>query len=196
MKRVAASVLSGYLVGAIPVADTVARLARPGFDLRGAGTGNPGAVNAIHLLGWGWGWAILVGDTLKGVAACDLGARMAGPAGAHSAGTAAVIGHCFPVWRRFRGGKGVAVSLGQCLATFPAYLPFDLGVAWAVGKWRGRSFPGTLAGCITWVAAGLLWWWRGWPNAWGPKPGPGLPLSAAASSAVILYRFAASPVPR
>ena len=197
MKRLAASVLTGYLVGSLPLADAVARLARPGgFDLRRAGTGNPGAVNAIHVLGWGGGWTILVGDTLKGVAACDVGTRLAGSAGAHASGTAAVVGHCFPVWKRFRGGKGVAVSLGQCLATFPVYLPFDLGIAWAVGKWRGRSLPGTVAGCISWIAAGLLWWRKGWPNAWGPKPGPGLPVAAAASSAVILYRFAVSPVPR
>ncbi|MGH9155558.1 MAG: glycerol-3-phosphate acyltransferase [Acidimicrobiales bacterium] len=191
-----AAAIVGYAIGSIPAADSVARLASGGqTDLREAGTGNPGAVNAIHVLGWGWGWSILVIDTLKGVVACDAGSRIAGPAGAHLAGTAAVVGHCFPVWKRFRGGKGVAVSLGQCLATFPAYLPVDLGVAWAVGKWKGRAFPGTAAACATWVTAGLLWWRKGWPNLWGPEPGPALPLAAAASSAVILYRFVASPIP-
>jgi glycerol-3-phosphate acyltransferase PlsY len=129
MPRVLTAAALGYLVGSLPAADTVARLASGGrTDLRAAGTGNPGAVNAIHVLGWGWGWAILVIDTMKGVAACELGSRVGGPGGAHVAGTSAVIGHCFPVWKGFRGGKGVAVSLGQCLATFPAYLPVDLGV--------------------------------------------------------------------
>ena len=105
------------------------------------------------------------------------------------AGTAAVVGHCFPVWNGFRGGKGVAVSLGQCTATFPAYLPVDLGVAWAVGKWKGRTFPGTAAASATWVAASVLWWRRGWPNGWGPPPTAALPISAAVSSGVILYKF-------
>jgi len=104
-------------------------------------------------------------------------------------GTAALVGHCFPVWNGFRGGKGVAVSLGHCTATFPAYLPIDLGVAWAVGKRTGRAFPGTAVASATWVAASLLWWRKRWPNAWGPPPTAALPISAAASSAVIVYKF-------
>jgi glycerol-3-phosphate acyltransferase PlsY len=106
------------------------------------------------------------------------------------AGTAAVVGHCFPVWKRFRGGKGVAVSLGQCLATFPAYVPVDLAVAWGVGRWTGRALPGTAAASATWVAAGALWTRRRWPNLWGPPPTAALPVSSAVTSAVILYKFA------
>ncbi len=181
---------AGYLAGTVPCADAAARLSTGGLtDLRSAGTGNPGAVNAMAVLGQRWGWAILAGDVAKGALACTVGKRAAGPTGAHVAGTAAVIGHCFPVWNGFRGGKGVAVSLGQCAATFPAYLPVDLGVAWAVGKWTGAALPGTAAGSATWVAAGLLWWRRGWPNGWGPAPTLALPVCAAVSSAVILQRF-------
>ncbi|MEA2843960.1 MAG: acyl phosphate:glycerol-3-phosphate acyltransferase [Actinomycetota bacterium] len=196
-----ASAVSGYLIGTLPSADIAARLATKGAaDLRAAGSGNPGAVNAMAVLGQGWGSAILAADTLKGVAACVAGGWLAGPVGAHVAGTAAVVGHCFPVWNGFRGGKGVAVSLGQCLATFPAYLPIDLAVAWGVGKWSGRALPGTAAASATWVAAGTLWATRRWPNLWGPTPSPALPLASAASSAVILYRFATArrpePVPR
>lgn len=200
MRGVAAA-LGGYLAGTIPCADVVARLASGGAtDLRREGSGNPGAVNAMAVLGKRWGWSILAADVAKGAMACAVGARVAGPAGAHVAGTAAVVGHCLPLWKGFRGGKGVAVSLGQCLATFPAYLPVDLGVAWAVGRWRGRALPGTVAGSATWVAAGLLWWRRGWPNPWGPgftrpgRRGPGalLPVSAALSSAVIIARFVAA----
>lgn len=196
MLRPLVAVAAGYLIGTIPSADTAARLATGGAtDLRTEGTGNPGAVNAMAVLGKGWGWGILAADATKGVAACALGRRVAGPVGAHVAGSAAVVGHCFPVWNGFRGGKGVAVSLGQCLATFPVYLPVDLGVAWAVGKWRGRTFPGTAAGCATWVLAGLLWWRAGWPNAWGPRPSAVLPATAAFSSAVILYKFATATPP-
>lgn len=194
------AIAAGYLTGTIPCADTVARLASGGSaDLRNQGSGNPGAVNAMSVLGKGWGWSILVADVAKGAMACRLGARLGGERGAHLAGTAAVIGHCYPVWKQFRGGKGVAVSLGQCLATFPAYLPIDLGVSWVVGRWRGRALPGTAAGSATWVLAGLLWWRRGWPNPWGPgfertrgPASPLLPFAAALSSAVILRRFAAA----
>ena len=183
---------AGYLAGTVPCADTAARLASGGAaDLRSTGTGNPGAINAMAVLGKRWGWAILAADASKGILACAAGRRLAGPTGAHVAGTSAVIGHCFPVWNGFRGGKGVAVSLGQCAATFPAYLPVDLGVAWAVGKWKGAALPGTAAASATWVAAGLLWWRRGWPNGWGPSPTAALPASAAVSSAVILQRFVA-----
>ena len=190
MLGVLASAAAGYLIGTAPCADTAARLATGGTtDLRDAGTGNPGAVNAMAVLGKRWGWGILAADAGKGAMACAVGRRLGGPTGAHTAGTAAVVGHCFPVWNGFRGGKGVAVSLGQCTATFPAYLPVDLGVAWAVGKWKGRTFPGTVAASGTWVLAGLLWWRAGWPNGWGPAPTAALPISAAASSAVILYKF-------
>ena len=195
MLGVLASAAAGYLIGTVPCADTASRLATGGTtDLRKAGTGNPGAVNAMAVLGKGWGWGILAADATKGVLACTVGRHLGGATGAHLAGTAAVIGHCLPVWNGFRGGKGVAVSLGQCLATFPAYLPIDLGVAWAVGKWQGRTFPGTAAASVTWVAAGLLWWRHGWPNAWGPPATPALPVSAAVSSAVIMYKFLTAPI--
>lgn len=195
MLPVLASAVAGYLIGTAPFADAATRLATGGTaDLRKVGTGNPGAVNAMAVLGKGWGSGILAADATKGALACGVGRRLAGDTGAHLAGTAAVVGHCFPLWNGFRGGKGVAVSLGQCTATFPAYLPIDLGVAWAVGKWKGRTLPGTAAACGTWVTAGVLWWRRGWPNAWGPAPTAALPMSAALSSAVILYKFLTAPI--
>jgi glycerol-3-phosphate acyltransferase PlsY len=191
-----AAAVTGYLVGTIPSADVASRLASGGMvDLRRQGSGNPGAVNAMTVLGKGWGYGILAADALKGVAACAAGRRMAGGLGAHLAGTAAVVGHCFPVWTGFRGGKGVAVSLGQCLATFPAYVPIDLAVAWGVGKWTGRALPGTAAASATWVAAGVVWASRRWPNLWGPPPTAALPISSAVTSAVIIYRFATAKRP-
>ena len=185
-----ASAAAGYLIGTVPCADTAARLATGGAtNLRDAGTGNPGAVNAMAVLGKSWGWGILAADAAKGALACGAGRRLAGSTGAHVAGAAAVVGHCLPVWNGFRGGKGVAVSLGQCAATFPAYLPIDLAVASAVGRWTGRTLPGTAVASATWVTAGLLWWRRQWPNAWGPPPTAALPAAAAVSSTVILYKF-------
>jgi glycerol-3-phosphate acyltransferase PlsY len=192
MVRLLASAAAGYLLGGVPTADTVARFATRGTtSLRTAGTGNPGAANAIVVLGKVWGGAILVADIAKGAAGCALGRRLAGDNGAHVAGTATVIGHCFPAWSGFRGGKGVATGFGQVVATFPAYVPIDLALAWAVAAWRKRPFPATLVACSAWVAAGVLWWRRGWPNGWGPDPTPALPAAAAVTSSVILSRFAA-----
>jgi glycerol-3-phosphate acyltransferase PlsY len=190
----------GYLAGTIPSADIATRAAAgTGVDLRAAGSGNPGAANAMEVLGKGWGYGIMAADIAKGAIACRAGGELAGPAGANAAGAAAVIGHCFPVWKHFQGGKGVAVSAGQCLATFPAYFPIDLGVAWAVGHWKKRALPPTAVASALWVTAGFVWWRKGWPNAWGPAPGPALPLAAAVTSAAILFKFATArtvPPPR
>ena len=188
-----AAAAAGYLLGTVPSADVAARLATgEAIDLRLAGSGNPGAANAIAALGKVWGFSVVVADIAKGALACVVGGRLAGGPGAHVAGTAAVIGHCWPVWNGFRGGKGVAVSSGQCLATFPAYFPIDLVVALVAARVRKRAFPATVVASAVWVASGVLWWQRRWPNAWGPVPGPALPLSAAATSAVIVARFAAA----
>ncbi len=187
----------GYLLGTTPSADVAARLATGGTtDLRRSGSGNPGAVNAMEALGKAWGWGVLFADIAKGALACVAGGRLAGPTAANLAGTAAVFGHCYPAWSGFRGGKGVAVSSGQCLATFPAYFPIDLAIAYVAARLRGRALPATAVASAVWVASGVLWWRRGWRNAWGPTPGPALPLCAAASSVLILLRFATAPRPR
>ena len=190
--RLVLSAVVGYLAGTIPSADVVSRAASGGsVDLREAGSGNPGAANAMAVLGSRWGAVIMVADIAKSAAACGIGRRVAGPAGAQLAGTAAVVGHCFPVWNGFRGGKGVACSVGQCLATFPAYFPVDLGVAalTASGPWKSSARSATVVASFAWVAAALLWWRRNLSNGWGPPPTAALPMGAAASSAVILLRF-------
>ena len=190
MLRLIAAATTGYALGTIPSADVAARLATRGAtDLRDAGSGNPGAVNAMAVLGKGWGYGVLIADVTKGAAACATGRRLAGAVGAHVGGTAAVVGHCLPVWNGFRGGKGVAASAGQCLATFPAYFPIDLGVALATARWRRQALAATVAASVTWVGAGVVWWRRGWPNLWGPQPSAALPLAAVATSGVILSRF-------
>lgn len=183
----------GYLIGTFPTADLVAGRASAGtIDLRRAGSGNPGGANALKVLGRRAGYTVMAGDIGKGALASGAGALFGGPAGAHLAGSASVIGHCFPVWNGFRGGKGVAASVGQCLATFPAYFPIDLGVAAlavATPRRKQRALTATLMSSVAWVVGGLVWWRKGWPNLWGPKPGPGLPLAAAVSSSVIAYKF-------
>lgn len=190
------SALFGYLIGTFPTADIVARRAVGGpVDLRRTGSGNPGGANALKVLGRRAGYIVMTGDVAKGAVAGVGGRLIAGSLGSHAAATAAVVGHCFPVWTGFRGGKGVATSVGQCLVTFPAYFPIDLGVAAAVAavpRLRQRAFTATVAASACWVAGGLWWWRRRLGNLWGPPAGPGLPISAAISSAVILNRFIAA----
>lgn len=196
--KLAAAALAGYVIGTAPSAAAAAKLATRGaVDIHTAGTGNPGAMNAITVLGKKWGLAVMAADIAKGVAACQAGRRIAGgnPDGAHVAGTAAVIGHCYPAWTGFKkGGKGVATGVGQCVATFPVMVPANLAVAatTAVPKLRNRARGAMVVSTIAWTAGALLWWRRRLPNAWGPPPTAALPLAAAASSAVILRRFYAS----
>lgn len=189
----------GYLAGTAPSADVACRLATGGTtDLRMVGSRNPGANNVLKLLGPRWGYAVMAADIAKGAVASAVGQRVAGATGAHVGGVAAVVGHCFPAWNGFRGGKGVATSVGQCAATFPAWSVVDLLVAWGAAVlpwWRRRHVGATVVSSTVWVAAATLWWRKGWPNLWGPQPSPALPLAAAATSAVILFRLATEPPP-
>jgi len=183
---------TGYLLGTLPSSDIASRLVSGGsVDLRSAGSRNPGGMNARRVLGRPAGIAVTAADIGKGILACAGGRRLAGDAGAHVAGVAAVAGHCYPVWSRFRGGKGVATSFGQCLYTFPAYAPIDAAVAATVVRVPGLRRP-ALASVATastaWLIAGVLWWKRALPNLWGPRPTAALPLAAAATVLVIASR--------
>ncbi len=192
-KRLLTAIGLGYLLGTLPTADLVAgRAPGGGVGQRRAGTGTPGSRNALNMLGAKAGATVLVGDMGKGVAACAVGAVVAGPVGAHLAGTSSVVGHCYPVWTGFRGGKGVATSVGQCLATFPAYFPIDVAVAVVTvsnRRWKQRAFAATAASSACWVIGGVVWWARGLSNLWGPRPTVMLPVASALSSALIMQRF-------
>lgn len=186
----------GYVLGTFPTATLVAKRASGGaIDLRTAGSGNPGSANALNLLGAKAGALVLAGDVGKGALACVVGGVIAGPTGAQLAGSAAVAGHCYPVWKGSAGGKGVAASVGQCLATFPAYFPIDIAVAVATAsspRWRQRAFAATAASSACWVLGSVVWWRRGWPNLWGPRPSGVLAISSTVSAAMVIERFLAS----
>lgn len=190
--RLVAAAAIGYAAGLLPSATLAARAASGGeVDLRQAGSGNPGGANAAAVLGRRWGYAVMAADIAKGAVACRVGRRIGGDTGQHVAAVAAVVGHCYPVTHGFRGGKGVATSVGQCLMTLPAYVPLDLGVATlvAAGPWRQRAFPATMAASATWVGASIVWWRHQLPNAWGGRVTVAHPVAAAASSAIIATRF-------
>lgn len=192
--RLASSAALGYALGCLPVADTVAKSAG-NRELRTHGSGNPGASNVGKLYGRKAGALVFAGDVAKSYVACRLGGRF-GTTTAHVAGTAAVIGHCYPATRRFRGGKGVATSFGQMLATFPAYLPVDLALGAAMARsdrWKDDASAAASAACALWIALGAVWWRRALPNAWGGEPTGALPVAATISSAVIITKFVTQP---
>src|SRR5687767_8390081 len=103
----------GYLFGSIPFGLLLTRLAGT-RDLRSIGSGNIGATNVLRTGRKGLAAATLILDALKGTLAVLIGWRL-GLAGALVAGLGAFLGHCFPIWLRFKGGKGVATFLGILL---------------------------------------------------------------------------------
>lgn len=188
-----AAAIAGYLVGTFPTADLVTRLATRGkVDVRAVGSGNPGGLNAMKAAGTGWGVLVIVVDIVKGVVAGLLGWLIGDTSGAYAGATAAIGGHIFPVWSRFRGGKGVATSGGAVLVVFPIYFPIDAAVA-AVGALSTRNSERAVwLSAPVWVGAALAWWLADLPNLWGPEPTVGLPISAAVGAGMILWKFQAS----
>lgn len=182
----ARSIALGYLLGTIPAADVAGKAI--GVSVRAAGTGNPGAINASVLLGKRAGVAVGVIDVSKGWLAGALGQRVS-PSAAYAAATAAVVGHVFPVWSRWQGGKGVATSYGAVLGVFPAYAVPDLAVAAVAARTTRHPRRANDISSLVWTGAALLWWQRRWPNLWGPAPTLALPLHAAMTSALISWRF-------
>lgn len=110
-------VLPAYLLGTFPSAELVAR--QYGVDVTKEGSGNPGASNVVRLLGWKAGALVLVLDAAKGAIAAGVGLAIDGHRGAWILGVAAVVGHVFPVWRKFKGGRGVATGAGVFLVVYP-----------------------------------------------------------------------------
>ena len=104
----------GYLLGSIPFGLLLAKAAGKG-DIRQQGSGNIGATNVLRTGSKGLAAAVLLLDAFKGFAAVWLVARW-WPEGLALGALGAVVGHCFPVWLGFKGGKGVATTLGVCLA--------------------------------------------------------------------------------
>jgi glycerol-3-phosphate acyltransferase PlsY len=116
----AALVVASFFVGAIPFGIVVSRLFY-GRDLRGAGSGNIGAANALRTLGKGGAIAVLVLDGLKGALPVLAGRALGEPGVGAVAAFAAIAGHCFSPFLGFRGGKGVATNFGAiCALAWPA----------------------------------------------------------------------------
>lgn len=117
-----------YLIGTFPSAVLVAKA--NGVDIRTVGSGNPGASNVARVLGWRKGVWVFVLDAAKGALAAGAGLLIAGRPAGYALGAAAVVGHVFPVWQRFRGGKGVATGAGVFFVLQPL-VSLALAAVWA-----------------------------------------------------------------
>ena len=145
----------GYLLGSIPFGLVLTRLAGT-QDLRSIGSGNIGATNVLRTGHKGLAAATLLLDMAKGTAAVVISGYLGGPDAAMLAGLGAFLGHIFPVWLKFKGGKGVAVYIGILLGLFwPAAIAFCL--IWLAVAFASRysSLSALVASLVTPV---FLWW--------------------------------------
>lgn len=111
-------VLLCYIIGAVPFSYIFSRFLG-GVDIRDRGTGNVGATNVLRSAGKKIALAAFIGDTLKGVISAWIGLHFGGPGLAALCSVAAVVGHCWPVFLGFRGGKGVATAFGIVVYLMP-----------------------------------------------------------------------------
>lgn len=160
----ASCALFAFLSGAVPVGQIVARYVAD-VDLSTAGSGNIGATNVARVVGRKAGLFTLVVDVLKGVVPVLVAqAALGDPHLAWGCGVLAVLGHCYTPYLRWRGGKGVATSLGVLVAATPAVALGGLGVWAVVVALTRRSSVGALVALPTVV--GLAWLWAPGSLAW------------------------------
>jgi glycerol-3-phosphate acyltransferase PlsY len=154
------AVVVAYLLGTFPSAIIVAR--QSGVDIEAVGSGNPGASNVTRALGWRKGAWVYGLDALKGALAAGLGLAIDGRHLAYWCGAAVIVGHMFPVFRRFRGGKGVATGSGVLLVLYPIIAPLGVAVWWAVTKLTGKAALGSVVAValvpIALVIDDAPWW--------------------------------------
>ena len=146
--------LAGYAAGSIPFGLVIARLAGAG-DIRKIGSGNIGATNVLRTGRKSLALATLAADLIKGYLPSILSYRWLGPDIAVVTALGTVVGHCFPVWLRFKGGKGVATATGVVVALTPiVILPLLLGFALVLWRTRYVSLASLIAAIL---APGLAW---------------------------------------
>jgi acyl phosphate:glycerol-3-phosphate acyltransferase len=160
--------LLGYLLGSFPAGYLAGRLA--GVDVRREGSGNIGATNVLRTLGKKWGYPVFAIDAFKGFAAVRISLMLvnlwpeAKPYAEYIAiltAMSCVAGHAFPVWLRFKGGKGVATSAGALAGLVPLAVPFVL-LVWIVVFEISRyvSLASIIAAIFLPIIVGLLTRWN------------------------------------
>ncbi len=136
--------IAAYLIGSVSFAIVIA--SSQDIDIRSVGSGNPGVSNVLRTLGKKSAALVLVGDALKGVLAAALGTYVVGEPFGWAALFAAMIGHAFPIWHQFRGGKSVATVLGGVIFLAPMAGAI-LAALWlaVVLVWKTASMASLLA---------------------------------------------------
>ncbi len=149
------ALMTGYLLGSIPFGLVLTKFAGT-QDLRSIGSGSIGATNVLRTGHKGLAAATLLFDVLKGTVAVLIAGYFGGPNAAMLAALGAFLGHLFPVWLKFKGGKGVAVYIGVLVGLFwPAVMVF--GVLWlaTAAITRYSSLSALVASFVTPI---FLWW--------------------------------------
>lgn len=149
--------LGAYLLGSVSFGLLAAR--RRGVDLREVGSGNIGATNVGRALGKRTGRVVLVLDAAKGAIPALLAFFLLGPDApwTGAVGVAAVVGHCYPIWHGFRGGKGAATAAGVMLALVPPAGAVAVVVYVGLKKLTKRASVGSLAGALAGALCAWLW---------------------------------------
>jgi acyl phosphate:glycerol-3-phosphate acyltransferase len=159
--------LIAYFLGSIPWGFLAGRI--NGVDLRREGSGSTGATNALRVLGKKWGYLVFALDALKGVLAVKWSMDLAvyldatGQEKIYAGVVAAIfvmVGHTYPVWLRFQGGKGIATAAGVMLALFPPPV-FGFGLLVWVGLFYSTRYVSvaSLGAAVSLpTSAGILWW--------------------------------------
>jgi glycerol-3-phosphate acyltransferase PlsY len=149
------ALMLGYILGSIPFGLVLTKLAGT-EDLRSIGSGNIGATNVLRTGRKGLAAATLLGDALKGTVAVLLAGYFGGPDAAMLAGLGAFLGHLFPLWLKFKGGKGVAVYIGVLIGLFwPAAVVFCVIWLTTAIVTRYSSVAAFVASVVTPI---FLWW--------------------------------------
>jgi glycerol-3-phosphate acyltransferase PlsY len=173
---IAAVIAAAYLIGSIPFALILSR--RWGADLRRVGSGNLGAANVMRASGVSAGVLVAALDMAKGAAGVWIAARVSdGAELPAAAGLAAIIGHIYPIWLRFRGGKGVATACGVFSMLTPWAVPPALAL-FAVTVWFTKYI--SLGSVLASMALPPLAYALG-------SPAPAV-IVAAAAAAIIVFR--------
>jgi glycerol-3-phosphate acyltransferase PlsY len=154
-----AGIVLAYFVGTFPTARLIAGNAIE------QGSGNPGASNAFRVAGARAGIAVFAGDLAKGILATAAGHAAGGRHLAFACGAAAVVGHCFPVTRRFKGGKGVATAAGMALVLFPAPALVAAAAWGAIAKVTGKASIASVVAIVLIPAGAAVEHRPGWELA-------------------------------
>jgi glycerol-3-phosphate acyltransferase PlsY len=189
MVTLAAVLIGSYLLGSIPFGYLAGRLA--GIDIQKAGSGNVGATNAVRVLGKRYGYPVFALDVLKGFGAVMTSMLMAPgrPSGWNSpeifgilAAMSSVLGHLYPPWLKFKGGKGVATSAGALLALTPVATLIGVAV-WIIVFWLTRYV--SLASVVATVALPIVILMIGSPDE---NSGKLLVYSSVCVAALVIWR--------